>query len=112
MKSNLLSLPCALMIALLVAKTGLIALNLPIDIVWLTGAVGLSMLLLYKRNLLELALIAILAVLAEVHAHTSGSPTVSPDILLSVLIGIIILPLSLDLMGIEAPVFGPHYNLH
>jgi hypothetical protein len=97
------------MIALLVAKTGLIALSLPVDMLWLTGAVALSMLLLYKRSLLELALIAILATLAEVHAHTSGTPAVSPDVLLSVLVAIIILPLSLEVMGIEAPVLSSQH---
>jgi hypothetical protein len=107
MNSNLLSVPCSFMIALLVAKTGLVALNLPVDIGWLTGAVAVSMLLLYKRNLVELGLITALAVLAETYSQTGGDAQVSPDVLLSVLITIIILPLSLDIMGIAQPVMRP-----
>jgi hypothetical protein len=110
MRSNLLSVPCSFMIALLVAKTGLIALNLPVNVGWLSGAVAVSMLLLYRRNLLELALITILAVLAEVHSHAGGNPQISPDVLLSVLVAIILLPLSLDIMGVAQPEMGPLFK--
>jgi hypothetical protein len=112
MSSNLLSVPCSFLIALLVAKMGLVALNLPLNIGWLSGAVAAAMLLLYKRNLLELGLITVLAVLAEMHSHTGVDPQVSPDVLLSVLITIIILPLSLDIMGIAQPEIGSPFKSH
>ena len=114
MNPTVLALPCAFMISLLVAKTGLIALQLPVDPVWLTGAVLLCVFLLYKRTLVELGLITILAVLAEVHSLSSQTPSVSPDILLSVLVAIILLPLALNVMGLSSPrvKFGPRLKYH
>ena len=110
MNSTVLSLPCSFMIALLVAKMGLIGLNLPISTTWLSGAFVLCTILLYKRNLVELSLIAVLATFAEMHSFAIGGPQISPDILLSVLIAIIILPVSLDIMGVVTPNLGPLLN--
>ncbi len=110
MNSTVLSLPCSFMIALLIAKMGLVSLNLPFSSIWLSGAVVLCTLLLYKRSLVELSVIAVLATLAEMHSFALGGPQVSPDILLSVLIAVIILPLALDFMGMVAPSLGPLLN--
>jgi hypothetical protein len=90
----------------------LIALNLPVNTLWLGAAVVLCVLMLYKRNLLELALIAILAALAEMHSVTSGVPRVSPDILLAVLITVIILPSAMEFMGLAAPNLGRLVSSH
>jgi len=112
MNPTVLTLPFSFMIALLVAKTGLIALNLPVDKIWLSSAVVLCTLLLYRRKLVELGAIATLAALAEMHAQAIGGSLISPDILLSVLIAIILLPASLDLMGLSAPTLSPRYDPH
>ena len=112
MNPTVLSLPCAFMISLLVAKMALIALNLPVDTIWLSCSVVLCTLLLCRRNLVELGLIAILAAFAEMHSLSQGGPHVSPDILLSVLIAIIVLPLGLDLMGLAAPKLGALLHSH
>ncbi|MCZ6829249.1 MAG: hypothetical protein O7F73_06625 [Gammaproteobacteria bacterium] len=112
MNPTVLSLPCSFMISLLVAKMALIALNLPIDITWLTCAVVLCTLLLCRRNLAELVVIAALAALAEMHAQDIGGAHISPDILLSVLVAIILLPISLDMMGLARPSLGPPSNSH
>jgi hypothetical protein len=108
MRNPILALPCSFLIALLVAKMALVGLHLPIDRLWLSGAVLSCMLLLYKRNLPELGLIAVLATLAESQSATSSA--VSPDVLLAVLFAIIVLPATLELMGLAAPKLGPLLN--
>ena len=112
MNPTVLALPCSFMISLLVAKMALIALNLPVNTLWLTCSVVLCTLLLCRRNLAELGVIATLAMLAEMYSFSHGSSHISPDILLSVLIAVILLPLFLDLMGLAAPRLGPLLNSH
>lgn len=110
MRNPILALPCSFLIAILVAKMALVGLQLPIDRLWLSCAVITCMLLLYKRNLPELALIAVLATLAESQSATGSM--VSPDVLLAVLLAIIVLPATLELMGLAAPKLGPLLNSH
>ena len=100
MNSIVLSLPFSFMIALLVSKVALIALNLPVEPVWVACSVVIGTLLLYKRNLVELGLIAVIAMFAEVHSTSMGNSAISPDVLLSLLIAIIVLPATLGMMGI------------
>jgi len=101
MKSILITLPCSLVVALFVTKFGLATLGLPTDSRWLLGGVVICTFLLYRRGLVELALIGAIATVAQLNANGIGSQLVSADMLLALLLSVLLLPTILRLFGIE-----------
>jgi hypothetical protein len=110
MNSNPLSLPCSFLVATLVAKIALMTMNLPMNALWMLGSVVICAILLYKRNLVELGVISLIAVFAETHTSGVGVAGIPSDVMFSVLVSMILLPATLGMMGIAPPTFGPLFK--
>ncbi len=101
MKSILVSLPSALAIALFVSRVMLTTLNMPTDPAWMFGSVAGCTFLLYGRSLLELGLIGILALIAQLNAVGMGGQPIPPDFMLALLISIVLLPIGMRILDIN-----------
>ena len=101
MKSVLVSLPSALAIALFVSRVMLTTLKIPTDLTWLIGTVAVCTLLLYGRSLLELGMIGVLALIAQLNAAGIGGQAIAPDFMLALLISIILLPVGMRIFDID-----------
>jgi hypothetical protein len=104
MKPIMISLPCSLVVALFVSRIGLSTLELPGNPQWLFFTVILCTILLYRRSIMELGVIAALTAFAQLNATGFGGERVSEDMLLAVLITIILLPTTLRIMDIHVDV--------
>ena len=105
MKSILITLPCSLVVSLLVADATLTILGIPLAVELQLGAVAITTVLLYERGLAELGIIGAISLFAQVNAQGLGSQAVAPDIMLALLIALIVMPVGLRATGvtIDAP---------
>ncbi len=101
MKSIMISLPCSLVVALFVSRIGLATLGLPENPQWLLVAVVFCTILLIRRSILELGVVAALTAFAQLNAAALGNQYISEDIMLSLLLVVIMLPSTMDVMGIR-----------
>ena len=76
MKSLLISLPCSLVVSLLVAEVTLATLNVPRSPDMLAAAVAISTMLLYERGLAELSIIGAISLFAQVNAQGLGGQAI------------------------------------
>ncbi len=101
MKSLLVSIPCSLVVALLVSEVALTTLQLPREPDLMFSAVAITTMLLYERGLAELGIIGAISLFAQVNAQGLGSQAVAPDIMLALVIALIILPVGMRAMGMH-----------
>ena len=101
MNSIMISLPCSLVVALFVSRIGLATLGLPENPKWLLLAVIFCTTLLSRRSILELSVIAALTAFAQLNAAALGNQFINEDIMLALLLVIIMLPSTMDVMGIR-----------
>jgi hypothetical protein len=101
MKLIMISLPCSLVVALFVSRIGLSTLGLPENPQWLLVAVLLCTILLFRRSMLELGVIAACTAFAQLNAAALGNQYINEDVMLSLLLLIILLPSTMDVMGIR-----------
>ena len=101
MPSIVISLPCSLAVSLFVARIGLATLDLPENPQWLFGAILLCTILLYRRSVAELGFIAALTAFAQLNSAALGNQFISEDMMLALLLVIIMLPSTMDLMGVR-----------
>lgn len=101
MKSIMISLPCSLVVALFVSRIGLATLGLPENPQWLLVAVVFCTILLIRRSILELGVVAALTAFAQLNAAALGNQYIGEDIMLSLLLVVIMLPSTMDVMGIR-----------
>ena len=104
MNSIMVSLPCSLVVALFVSRIGLSTLGLPGDPQWMFSTVLLCTVLLYRRSIMELGVIAALTAFAQLNAAGFGGQRVSEDMMLALLLSVILLPATLRIMGIHVDV--------
>jgi len=97
----MISLPCSLVVALFVSRIGLATLGLPENPQWLLVAVVFCTILLIRRSILELGVVAALTAFAQLNAAALGNQYISEDIMLSLLLVVIMLPSTMDVMGIR-----------
>ncbi len=105
MRSILITLPCSLVVSLLVAEVALATLHIPREVGLLLGIVAILTVLLYERGLAELGIIGAISLFAQINAQGLGSQAVAPDIMLALLIALIVMPVGLRATGvtIDAP---------
>ena len=101
MKSILITLPCSLVVSLLVADATLTILGIPLAVELQLGAVAITTVLLYERGLAELGIIGAISLFAQANAQGSGSQVVAPHLLLALMIGLIVMPPVIRAMGLE-----------
>jgi hypothetical protein len=101
MNSMMISLPCSLAVALFVGRIGLATLGLPENPQWLLAAVVLCTILLFRRSVVELGFIAALTAFAQLNSAALGNQYIGEDMMLTLLLVIILLPSTVDLMGIR-----------
>jgi hypothetical protein len=101
MKSSMISLPCSLVVALFISRIGLATLGLPENPEWLFAAIILCTILLFHRSIIELVVIAALTAFAQLNAAALGNQYLNEDIMLALLLAIILLPSTMDVMGIR-----------
>ncbi len=99
MKSLLISIPCSLVVSLLVSEVALTTLQLPREPDLMFSAVAITTMLLYERGLAELGIIGAISLFAQVNAQGLGSQAVAPDIMLALVIALIILPIGMRVTG-------------
>jgi len=101
MKSLLISLPCSLVVSLLVTNFTLATLQLPSSPTWIFSGVAISTILLFERGLAELSIIGAISLFAQINAQTLGSQAVAPEVMLALLMTMISLPIGMRAMGIH-----------
>lgn len=101
MKSLLISLPCSLVVSLLVAEVAILTLGLPSEPQVLFGIIAISTMLLYERGLAELGIIGAISLFAQANAQGLGSQVVAPDMLLGLVLAVILMPTLLRFMGLS-----------
>ena len=101
MNSILISLPCSLAVGLFVARIGLATLGLPENPQWLLAAIVFCTILLFRRSVVELGFIAALTAFAQLNSAALGNQYISEDMMLALLLLIIMLPSTIDLMGLR-----------
>ena len=101
MKSVLISLPCSLIVSLFVVDATLLILGIPPQLEVQLGVVAITMVLLYERGLAELGIIGAISLFAQANAQGSGSQVVAPYLILSLMIGLILMPPVIRAMGLE-----------
>ena len=108
MKSMFISLPCSLVVSLLVADASIGILGLPREMAIQIGIVAISTMLLYERGLAELGVIGAISLFAQANAQGPGSQVVAPYIVLAVMMALILMPPVLRVMGmsVERPRIG------
>ena len=100
MKLFLISLPCSLVVSLLVADATLLILGLPREPMVQLGVVAVATMLLYERGLAELGVIGAISLFAQANAQGPGSQVVAPYLMLSILLAIIFMPPIMRVMGL------------
>ncbi len=105
MKGMIITLPCSLVVSLLVCEVALATLQIPREADLLLGAVVVLTMLLYERGLAELGIIGAISLFAQINAQGLGSQAVAPDIMLALLIALIVMPAGMRAMGmtVESP---------
>ena len=101
MKSIFITLPCSLVVSLLVAEVALDTLGIPRDADLLLSAIAILTILLYERGLAELGIIGAISLFAQINAQGLGSQAVAPDIMLALLIALIIMPRGMRALGVH-----------
>jgi hypothetical protein len=101
MNSIMISLPCSLVVALFVSRIGLSTLGLPENPLWLLAAVLFCTVLLFRRSMLELGVIAALTAFAQLNSAALGNQYISEDMMLALLLVVILLPSTMEVMGIR-----------
>lgn len=101
MKSMLISLPCSLVVSLLVTDTALLILGVPVEMKIQLGVIALTTVLLYERGLAELGIIGAISLFAQANAQGPGSQVVAPYIMLALLLALILMPPVLRVMDIS-----------
>ncbi|MEE4661016.1 MAG: hypothetical protein V2J89_11150 [Halieaceae bacterium] len=101
MKSFFITLPCSLVVSLLVAEVALETLGIAREADLLLSIVAVLTLLLYERGLAELGIIGAISLFAQINAQGLGSQTVAPDIMLALLIALIIMPRGMRALGVH-----------
>jgi hypothetical protein len=97
----MISLPCSLVVALFVSRIGLSTLGLPENAPWLLAAVLFCTVLLFRRSMLELGVIAALTAFAQLNSAALGNQYISEDMMLALLLVVILLPSTMEVMGIR-----------
>ena len=103
MNSNIFCLPCSAAISVYVSNLLLSTLGFLASPGVLLGGVVFCIFLLLGRNLIELALIGVIAGIAYMDNLVIG---ISPDVLLALLITIILLPTTIRLMDLDVDMRG------
>ena len=101
MKSLLITLPCSLVVSLLIAEVALATLQIPREVDLIFSIVAISTMLLYERGLAELGIIGAISLFAQLNAQGLGSQAVAPDIMLALLIALIVMPFGMRALGVE-----------
>ena len=91
MKHMITQLPTALIVAILTTHVIWTTLSIGESMLWMTGGVLLISVILAPRSFVELAIIGVLAVLAEINIQSSTA-AVSPDIFLAILGAVMFFP--------------------
>ena len=101
MKSILITLPCSLVVSLLVADATLTILGIPLAVELQLGAVAITTVLLYERGLADLGVIGAISLFAQANAQGPGGQVVAPHLLIGLMFAIIIAPPMIRAMGLE-----------
>ncbi len=100
MKSLFISLPCSLVVSLLVTDVALSTLGIAREADLLLLIVAVLTVFLYERGLAELGIIGAISLFAQINAQGLGGQTVAPDIMLALLIALIIMPQGMRALGV------------
>ena len=103
MGSFLFTIPASIIVGLLVGKLGLACLHMTPSTAWMATSVIICTLLLMRRSPLELGIMALISIMAEMHMRGIGSLQIPADVLLSIIISMILLPVGLNIMGMNNP---------
>ena len=103
MNSNIFCLPCSAAISVSVSNLLLSTLGFLASPAVLMSGVMFCIFLLLGRNLMELAVIGVIAAIAYMDNLVIG---ISPDVLLALLVTIIMLPTAIRLMDLDVDIRG------
>ena len=101
MQAIFIFLPCSLAVSLFVARIGLATLDLPENAQWLLGSILLCTILLFRRSIVELGIIAVLTAFAQLNSAALGNRFLGEEMMFALLLMVIILPSTMDIMGIR-----------
>lgn len=101
MKPSLLSIPCAFLLALLVSRITMQTLGISVSVEVFSGVVMIGTLLMFRRTLIELGVIALITGFAQMNVAGASQFTLNEDAVLAVLLAIILFPTAMRMMGME-----------